>query len=165
MFHTDKLSVVLYLFYHSNSICSNFLTCSISFSGCELDLQRDFKTPLNNFNSYSTWSVWSWYISRFSFIPCVVILRKSNHHVWNGNTIQLSDRTLVIMIKAFDFTNLLQWTLSNADTIGTTFACPEYRGVHILEASFWYISLHGNAYLCCWVLWKHVSRALSLAIH
>ena len=37
--------------------------------------------------------------------------------------------------KAFDFTNLLQWTFSNADTTGTTFARPEYRGVCILEAS------------------------------
>ena len=33
------------------------------------------------------------------------------------------------------YSSAIQWNPSNADTIGTTAACLEYRGVHILEGS------------------------------
>ena len=58
---------------------------------------------------------------------------------------------------------VLQWSSSNVNTVEITTASPEYRDVHISEASGIFPADGGNVYLCCWALWRHVPK-LSLAV-
>ena len=46
---------------------------------------------------------------------------------------------------------LIQWNLSNADTIGTTHVCLEYGGSHISRASGSISARRGNTHSGCLV--------------
>ena len=54
----------------------------------------------------------------------------------------------------------IQWNLSTADTIGTTYVCPEYGGVCISGASGYISGRHDNAYSGFLAQYGHVSGAL-----
>ena len=62
--------------------------------------------------------------------------KRASHTATNTDpqvkTIQAATMAPILVTHTIHY---IQWNLSNADTIGTTTASPEYRGVHILEDS------------------------------
>ena len=57
-----------------------------------------------------------------------------------------------------------QWNLSTADTIGTTYVCPEYGGVCTSGASGYISGRHGNAHSGFLAQYGHVSAALACCV-
>ena len=93
------------------------------------------------------------------------------HHVTQGVNAGFNVTLLSGVCVCVRVCNLNTWnkvstveTLSNADTIGTTYVCPEYGGVCISGASGYISGRHGNTHSGFVARRGHVSGALACCV-